>query len=138
MKELLIRQTLDELDQQTVQRAEAAVDHTPGITTNLEPKQIRNIMAVADDTHSVAVVDNFIKYQIGRSKPAEDWRFGEQLGPGFGEAVRTDLQWLNSLAAKHAHDEVTVEDLAIRIVRRYLGYLARYFKYREALPGGTL
>jgi hypothetical protein len=137
MKELLIRQVLDELDQQTVQRAEAAVDNFPEITARLEPKQIRNIMAVAEDTHSAAVVDNFIKYQIGRNKPSEGWRFGEQKGPGFGESVRADLQWLHSLAAQHAHDEVKAEDLAIRLVRRYLGYLARYFKYREALLGGS-
>ena len=75
MKELLIRQALDELDQQTVQRAEAVVDNTPGIAARLEDKQIRNIIAIADDTHSVAVVDNFIKYQIGRNKPTNDMAF---------------------------------------------------------------
>lgn len=137
MRELLIRQMLDELDQQTVQRAEAVVDNTPSITTKLEDKQIRNIIAVADDTHSVAVVDNFIKYQIGRNKPAEGWRFGEQKGQGFGETVRADLQWLQSMAAQRAHDEMKAEDLAIRLVRRYLGYLVRYFKYVHVLQGGS-
>jgi len=136
MRELLIRQILDELDQQTVQRAEAVVDNTPDITAKLEDKQIRNIIAVADDTHSVAVLDNFIKYQIGRNKPAEGWRFGEQKGQGFGETVRADLQWLRSIAAQRARDEVKAEDLAIRLVRRYLGYLVRYFKYVHVLQGG--
>ena len=137
MKELLIRQALDELDQQTVQRAEAVVDNTPGIAARLEDKQIRNIIAIADDTHSVAVVDNFIKYQIWRNKPTNDWRFGEQKGQGFGETVRADLLWLQSLAAQRARDEVKAEDLAIRLVRRYLGYLVRYFKYAKMQQGGS-
>jgi hypothetical protein len=77
MKELLIRQLLDELDTQVVQRAEAVVEGMRGVTKELEDKQIRNVMAVAEETQSVAVVDNFIKYQIGRN---EDWRFGESGG----------------------------------------------------------
>jgi len=141
MKELLIRQILDDLDQATVQRAEAVVDNVPGITDEhqggLEDKQIRNVIAVADDTQSVAVVDNFIKYQIGRSDPNKKWRYGEQRGKGFGERVRTDLQWLGGLAAQRAHDAVTVEYLAIRLVRRYLGYLIRHFKYAQVQPGGN-
>lgn len=136
MKELLIRQILDELDTQVVQRAEAVVDNTPGITRELEDKQPRNVIAVADDTQSVAVVDNFIKYQIGRSKENEGWRFGERDRTGFGEAVRADLAQLREWAKQKASGEVKTEDLEIRLVRRYLGYLARYFKYAQVQQGG--
>ncbi len=141
MKELLIRQILDELDSRVVQRAEAVVDNTPGITDEskggLEDKQIRNVIAVADDTQSVAVVDNFIKYQIGRSKENEGWRFGEKDGTGFGEAVRADLAQLQEWAKSKASGDVSTDELAIRLVRRYLGYLARYFKYAQVPKGGS-
>lgn len=133
MKELLIRQMLDEMDTAVVQRAEAAVDN-PHITKKLEDKQIRNVMAVAGETQSVAVVDNFIKYQIGRNKENEGWRFGEKQG--FGEAVRADLTWLQETAKRQAGGEVKAEDLAIRLVRRYLGYLNRHFKYVQVRQGG--
>ncbi len=137
MKELLIRQILDELDALVVPRAEDVVNKTPGITKELEDKQPRNVIAVADDTQSVAVVDNFIKYQIGRSKENEGWRFGEQSGIGFGEAMRTDLAQLKEWAKQKASSEVRAEDLEIRLVRRYLGYLARYFKYAQVPKGGS-
>jgi hypothetical protein len=138
MKEMLIRQLLDEMDTAVVQRAEAVVDNTSGITDEkkggLEDKQIRNVMAVAEETQSVAVVDNFIKYQIGRNKENEGWRFGE--GQGFGEAVRADLTWLQEAAKRQASGEVKTEELAIRLVRRYLGYLNRHFKYVQVRQGG--
>lgn len=136
MKELLIRQILEELDTQLVQLAEAVVDKTNGITKELEDKQPRNVIAVADDTESVAVVDNFIKYQIGRSKENEGWRFGEKEGKGFGEAVRSDLRQIQEWAKSKASGQVKVEELEIRLIRRYLGYLVRYFKYAQARQGG--
>ncbi len=131
MKELLIRQILDELDTQVVQQAEAVVDNTRGITGQLQERQIRNVIAVADDTRSVAVVDNFIKYQIGRSRENEGWRFGEKGGTGFGEAMRANLAQLREWAKQKAGGELKAEDLEIRLVRRFLGYLVRHFKYRE-------
>jgi hypothetical protein len=136
MKELLIRQRLDELDTEVVQRAEETVNKTPGITNKLEDKQIRNVMAVADETHSVAVVDNFIKYQIGRHKENEGWRFSGKEGQGFGEVVREDLASLRETAKRQESDQVKAEELAIRLVRRYLGYLNRYFKYVQVQQGG--
>ncbi len=137
MKELLIRQILDELDTQVVQKAEAAVDSMPRITRALEDSQPRNVIAVADDTKSVAVVDNFIKYQIGRCKENEGWRFGERGGKGFGEVVREDLTKLQEWAKNKATEDVTSQELAIRLVRRYLGYLARYFRYVQISKGGS-
>jgi len=143
MKELLIRQILDELDTQVVKRAEDVVDKASGITKKLEDKQIRNVIAVADDTQSVAVVDNFIKYQIGRSydekklpDKQEKWCFPNKDGKQFGEAVRADLAQLREWAKQKANDEVKAEELEIHLVRRYLGYLARYFKYAQAQQGG--
>lgn len=148
MKELLIRQILDELDSQVVQRAEAVVDNTPDIADEkkdgLEDKQIRNVGAVADNTQSVAVVDNFIKYQMGRNfdekKPRNEqkkWCLPDKDGKPFGEAMRDDLGQLQEWAKSKATGDVIAEELAIRLVRRYCGYLARYFKYAQCRKKGV-
>jgi len=134
MKELLIRAKIDEIEDELVRRAEQVVQKCRGITGKLEDKQLRNVEAVAAETESVAVVDNFIKYQIGRAKEGEGWRFGPDQG--FGEAVRQDLEWLKEQAGGKAGGGVTAKDLEIRLVRRYLGYLTRYFKYAQVQPTG--
>ena len=138
MKELLIRQKIDQIEDNLVQRAEDIVDNCPGITDErkgLEDKQLRNVMAVAAETESLSVVDNFIKYQIGRSydpkKPPQKWRFG-----GFGEKMRVDLVWLKQQAQSLAGNKVSAKDLEIRLVRLYLGYLIRHFKYVQVPVGG--
>ena len=124
MRELLLRRKLDELDEQMVRKAENLVEDTQGITDNLEDRQIRNVLAVAEVTQSVAVVENFIKYQIGRQ---EGWRFKD-----FGEKLLSDLGYIKELAKKEGDD---IPGLTISLVRRYLGYLVRYFKYVE--EGGS-
>jgi hypothetical protein len=143
MKELLIRKKLDELEDELVRRAEKLVDNNPGITITrgkgkgLEDSQIRNIIAVANETSSLAVVENFIKYQIGRiDKPNEKWRFREKDEAGFGETLLQELRWLRELAASKAEGEVTPQDLEIRFARLYLGFLMRYFKYAQVREGG--
>lgn len=135
MKELLIRAKIDEIEDELVKRAEQVVERfRPDITEKLEVKQLRNVEAVAAETESLAVVDNFIKYQIGRAdKPDKGWRWGEQQGKGFGEAVRDDLKELKKRAESNAGDKVSPKDLEIRLVRLYLGYLTRHFTYAETM-----
>lgn len=126
MKELLIRRKLDEIDDDLVRLATKRVDDT-GIAGKqngkeiMQDKQLRNVIAVADDTESVPVVENFIKYQIGRH---DQWRHQE-----FGEKLLEDLRTLQERTDKLADDKVTAKDLAIRLARRYLGYLMRHFVY---------
>lgn len=132
MKELIIRKKIVELEDALVQRAEKAVDDCEGITDKLQDKQIRNVIAVADETESLSIVDNFIKYQIGRCKENEGWRFGER-SRAFGEAVREHLKWLREQAKLKQGDGVTAKDLEIRLVRLFLGYLMRHFKYVDAM-----
>ncbi|MBI4494827.1 MAG: hypothetical protein HY690_18795 [Chloroflexi bacterium] len=127
MKELLIRQKIDQVEDALVQQAEQAVDEHPGIARRLEDKQLRNVSAVAAETESLSVVDNFLKYQIGRSKPGEGWRAGAD--DGFGERVRADLGWIRTQAGALADGQVTARELEIRLARLYFGYLVRHFKY---------
>jgi hypothetical protein len=126
MKELLIRRKLDEIDDDLVRLATKCVADT-GIAGKqngkeiMQDKQLRNVIAVADDTESVPVVENFIKYQIGRH---DQWRH-----QAFGEKLLDDLRTLQERAGKLADDNITAKDLAIRLARRYLGYLMRHFVY---------
>ncbi|HXH13082.1 MAG TPA: hypothetical protein VNP04_25335 [Alphaproteobacteria bacterium] len=128
MKELMIRQKLDDADDELVQLATKTVDET-GIAARrnnreiMQDKQLRNVIAVADDTKSVAVVENFIKYQIGRH---DEWRYHD-----FGEKLIGDLRRLREWARKMVESDIEENDLAIRLVRRYLGYLMRYFVYQQ-------
>lgn len=128
MKELLIRQKLDDADNELVQLATKIVDETgiAGRRNNkeiMQDKQIRNVIAVADDTGSITVVENFVKYQIGRH---DEWRYHD-----FGEKMIDDLQKMRELARKLVVSDIEEKDLAIRLVRRYLGYLMRHFVYRQ-------
>jgi hypothetical protein len=128
MKELLIRQKLDDADDELVQLATKTVDETgiAGRRNNreiMQDKQLRNVIAVADDTKSIAVIENFIKYQIGRH---DEWRYHD-----FGEKLIGDLLRLREWARKMVESEIEENDLAIRLVRRYLGYLIRYFVYQQ-------
>jgi len=58
--------------------ADAALLEGSGIDKN----QIRNVLNVAEESHSLAVVANFIRYQLGRSQTGPAWRHN-----GFGLRV---------------------------------------------------
>lgn len=137
MRELLLRRKLDELDRRVVERAEKLIDDTDDSLDIVNPKkgledsQIRNVLAVAEETQDVSVVENFIKYQIGRSNKGEKWRYGEDRGVGFGERMLEDIRELRRWAGRERTEDIPEFELAIRLVRRYLGYLARYFKYTQ-------
>jgi GT2 family glycosyltransferase len=118
--------------------------------SKMEKNQIRNALNVADESNSVAVVTNFIRYQIGRSRPKEAWQYG-----GFGLQVITDLEEAQGAvpkAAQGAADEakkelerrnIQVSDTWLVALRRdahqelmcyYLGYLNRAFNFGTSKP----
>ena len=53
---------------------------------NLQKNQIRNVLNVAEESSNVAVVTNFIRYQIGRSGTGKEWQHN-----GFGLRVIEDI-----------------------------------------------
>ena len=54
--------------------------------TKLTPHQFAQLSAIAEDSDSVPVVINYLRYQIGRAKPDEGWRWH-----GIGECLVTLL-----------------------------------------------
>jgi hypothetical protein len=110
--------------------------------SDMEKNQIRNVLNVAEETGSQAVVTNFIRYQIGRSRTGQAWQH-----QGFGLRVIDDIEregWVVDRAAQNAiayarelitqrggeADEAELERKARQqLMRYYLGFLHRAFYF---------
>ena len=99
----------------------------------LEKNQIRNVLNVAEESHSLAVVTNFIRYQMGRSGTGPAWRHN-----GFGLRVVEQIESLMGVVHRRAEQglaelpdlpEGAREQVRYELMRYYLGYLNRAFVY---------
>ena len=81
--------------------------------SNLRRNQIRNILDMAQATDSFKALQMFIRYQAGREMISHE--FAEDLVAGL---------------------EKTQKDSGIEAVRLYLGYLYRYFVWKQSIEGG--
>lgn len=102
---------------------------------DLEESQFRNLVRVSDTTESPEVVKNFLRYQVGRDKK---WGRGqnslaETIILHIGQKSKEDEKKgkIFPLAEQIAQDAETtdVDRIWIELIRRYLGYGARYLKY---------
>lgn len=89
---------------------------------NLEESQLRNLQNLAAATDSLAVIRNYIRYQIGR----------EQIPKPFGNAVEQDLDQIKNLADTLCRQNQITDPEQIRkaqgeMVRYYFGFLTRKF-----------
>ncbi len=103
----------------------------------LEKNQIRNVLNVAEESHSLAVVANFIRYQLGRSQTGPAWRHN-----GFGMQVIKQIESLTGIVHRQAEQVLEVlrdqyadlpenvaDQVRYELMRHYLGYLNRAFVY---------
>ena len=110
--------------------------------------QLCNLIAVALDTESPAVVFNFIRYQIGRDgKNRNAWAkvpAGLEQPRKLGELFLNELegergivaQALAGLAADLPTE--TEKQLArIELIRQFLGFASRYMKFIDLQRGGN-
>lgn len=139
---LLLSQVIDRQLSRLIQagsKAVATLKPTSG-KTPMEESQFRNVLNVAQETTSVDVVTNFIRYQIGRTPRV----WGTQP-TAFGPTLIRDIEDGEvANAAKEVRD--TVQDTLqtrlqvgappdlyhqayIRLTRLYLGYAMRVFYY---------
>ncbi len=98
--------------------------------------QLRNLIAVANETDSPAVVMNFIRYQIGRDnkQKAWGWKHGDKrLGDRLIEDLSADAGAVRQALSKvpGLDDRVTQQLAAMALVRQYLGFASRYLKYLD-------
>jgi hypothetical protein len=96
--------------------------------TQLRLGQLNNLLGVALETNSPAVVVNWVSYQMGRRETKGGW--GDS---GLGQKVLDNIDALESdaeLVAQAVFGDKTPghkRRAHIALVRRYAGYLKRWF-----------
>lgn len=129
-----VRRCMDDVVRQA--NADAALLEGAGMDKN----QIRNVLNVAEESHSVEVVTNFVRYQIGRSVGGRQWQYN-----GFGLQVIADIEeGIVAEQARQAGDnaatrivelggtadaEALCNEAYVALTRYYLGYLNRAFYF---------
>lgn len=96
-------------------------------------RQLRQLIAIAKETESPAVVLNFILFQIGRDKQSTGWGYsanGEKLGMRMIGALKSGVVQ-EALDKIPDLDAETTQLARIELVRHFLGFASRYLKYLE-------
>ncbi len=130
---LTLVQTVDQFSNDLVNCADSTLstqqmNKLTGGSTQLRLGQLNNLLGVARETDSPAVVINWVRYQIGRKETRAGW--GES---GLGDKVENDIKALEETAkqiAKRVFKDESPEHIRlahIALVRRYAGYLKRWF-----------
>lgn len=87
--------------------------------------QFNNLINVARETESPAVVRNWILYQMGRrdSRDAANvWK-----SSGLGDAILAGLVQVKAMVGRLETEPKPRRRLEIAMIRRYVGYLVRWY-----------
>jgi hypothetical protein len=135
------RRAIDQAKEQLVVKAEELLKGagvTPG--KDFGHSQLRNLVAVATETESPAVVLNFIRYQMGRDNSQKNWAKGptdRRLGDLFlvelhekAGAVETALVEVRKVGGLD-EDKLLEQLVRMELIRYFLGFATRYMKYLE-------
>jgi len=96
---------------------------------DLEESQFRNLVRVADTTDSAEAIKNFIRYQVGRDKK---WGRGkESLAERIVQDIDVNIKQTAKIIAEC--NQTDFKPIWLELIRRYLGYGARYLKYRNEI-----
>jgi hypothetical protein len=102
------------------------------IKRDLKLAQLGNLLGVAQESSSVAPVDNWIQYQMGRRDTSRAWRQSN-----FGNDVLKDFATISGYAKAivrnvygQSGEARKVQATHITLVRLYIGYLRRWFVAR--------
>jgi hypothetical protein len=124
--ELKIQRGIRQSEDQLVTAIQDALDKTK--YGNLEESQFRNLVRVADTTDSTEVIKNFLLYQVGRD---QKWGRGQNsLADRIINDIDKTLKKAADNIAKSANSKNT-NGIWLELIRRYLGYGARYLKYKN-------
>jgi hypothetical protein len=102
---------------------------------DLGESQLRNLIAIANETQSPAVVLNFIRYQMGRDSRNRNWSKrvgGETVGELFLKelekgAIATALEDMASVIENGEEKQL----VRIELFRHFLGFASRYMKFLD-------
>ena len=123
--ELKIQQGIRQAEDTLVTQIQNALDKKTEYG-DLEESQFRNLVAVANSSDSAEVIKNFLRYQVGRDKK---WGRGKA---SLAERIINDIdQTIKTEAEKIAKEAKAKDskDIHLELIRRYLGYGARYLTY---------
>ncbi|MEM7715581.1 MAG: hypothetical protein AAF349_18745 [Cyanobacteria bacterium P01_A01_bin.68] len=126
-KQLKIQKGIRQKEDEIVDAIETALKNKNSYG-DLQESQFRNLVRVADTTESVAVIKNFLLYQVGRDKK---WGQGKN---SLAHKIINDIdEKITNIAENIQIDvegtEVDFKIIRIELTRRYLGYGARYLVY---------
>jgi hypothetical protein len=133
-RELYINQAIDERLNTLLVRLQQLMDDTRIWQSKMELNQLQNVLAVAQETGSVEVVKNYIRYQMGRDNTSNSWRRRAGTGPAFGDRLISELDHLHDVAETITQEKKgspTTDKTWMALSRLYLGYLRRYFYYQK-------
>ncbi|MCJ2542409.1 hypothetical protein [Thermostichus vulcanus] len=130
-QELKIQRGIRLAEDELVTRIQTALDNFRDLK-NLEESQYRNLLHVATSTDSPEVIKNFLRYQVGRDNK---WGKGKN---SLAESIIKDIDhWIHQKAidiakeAEVAKGSPKTNEIKMDLIRRYLGYGARYLKYKR-------
>lgn len=119
LKTIELRNKTEKCKDKLVERAEKLCDeHYPTVSR----AGLHNLLALANSTLSVKEIQNFIKYQMGRSTKGEDWAKKD-----FGKNLVSEI---NKIKTECNVDED--KELYIALVRLFIGYVVRYAQYLQS------
>ncbi|GAB1541009.1 hypothetical protein NUACC21_36780 [Scytonema sp. NUACC21] len=123
--ELKIQKGIRQAEDELVQWIQEALNKTDSYG-DLQEAQFRNLVRVADTTDSSEVIKNFLLYQVGRDKK---WGKGKN---SLAETIIKDIDGkikdkAQEIAKKCGNSNS--KEIFLELIRRYLGYGARYLKY---------
>lgn len=137
-RELRINREIDNSMNELLAGMKKFVDDTHIWESRMEVHQMNNVVAVAQETNSVEVVKNYIRYQVGRDVRNENWRWRVGGIKNFGEQLVDKLDELHDLAtgivvgaSNPGAPHRDVDPVWVALTRAYLGQLTRYFVYNK-------
>lgn len=100
----------------------------------LEESQFRNLVSVSDTTSSPEVVKNFLRYQVGRG---DKWGRGpESLAERIVSDIDGNIKTTAIEISQYAESQ-DIPEIQMELIRRYLGYGARYLTYLNSGSDGN-
>jgi len=131
--ELRVQAEIKKAEDDLVQWIENALDDRQSYG-DLEESQFRNAVQVAASSSSPKVVQNFLRYQMGRDKK---WGRGNHA---LASRIIKDIDDSLHAKARSIHKVVYgmeqgdhLQDIWMQLIRRYLGYGSRHLKYRNEI-----
>lgn len=132
-------QAIDRAKERLVPAAEKLLKTARVVEINkndLGESQLRNLVALANETESPAVVLNFIRYQRGRDNRGKAWNkvvadgktvaelFQDEIEKG---SVQKELGKMKDLTPTEMEEQL----VKMALLRNFLGFTSRYMKFLD-------